>query len=74
MSFSFPKEEEKVLEFWNKIDAFQKSLKLSEGRPEYLFYDGFLCFSDLVHFPFLFFQVPPLQRVFLTTDTYWQGR
>jgi isoleucyl-tRNA synthetase len=37
---SFPEEEEKVLKFWNEIDAFQTSLKMSEGRPEYTFYDG----------------------------------
>ena len=32
-SISFPTEEEKIQEFWDKIDAFQTSLKLSEGRP-----------------------------------------
>ncbi|ODV89552.1 hypothetical protein CANCADRAFT_140646 [Tortispora caseinolytica NRRL Y-17796] len=36
----FPKAEEKILEFWNEIDAFQTSLKLSEGNPEFSFYDG----------------------------------
>ena len=39
-SFSFPKEEEKVLEFWKDIDAFQESIRQSEGRPQYSFYDG----------------------------------
>ena len=39
-SISFPTEEEKIQEFWDKIDAFQTSLKLSEGRPEFTFYDG----------------------------------
>ncbi|KAJ2477150.1 isoleucine--tRNA ligase [Coemansia sp. RSA 2320] len=38
--FSFPREEEKVLEFWREIDAFQTSLKLSEGRKPFSFYDG----------------------------------
>ncbi|AGO14187.1 AaceriAER394Wp [[Ashbya] aceris (nom. inval.)] len=38
--FSFPKEEEKVLALWNEIDAFQTSLKLTEGRPEFSFFDG----------------------------------
>ena len=38
--FSFPKEEEKVLAFWNEIDAFQTSLKLTEGKPEFSFFDG----------------------------------
>ena len=36
----FPKEEEAILEYWKKIDAFKTSLKLSEGKPEYTFYDG----------------------------------
>lgn len=38
--FNFPKEEEKVILFWREIDAFRTSLKLSEGRPEFSFYDG----------------------------------
>ena len=39
-SFSFPKEEEKVLSFWKEIDAFQESLKQSEGKPSFSFFDG----------------------------------
>lgn len=39
-NISFPKEEENILKFWDDIDAFQTSLKLSEGRPQYSFYDG----------------------------------
>lgn len=38
-SSSHPQEEE-ILKFWGEIDAFQTSLKLSEGRPEFTFYDG----------------------------------
>ncbi|KAJ2492852.1 isoleucine--tRNA ligase [Coemansia sp. RSA 2050] len=38
--FSFPREEEKILEFWREIDAFQTSLKLSEGRKPFTFFDG----------------------------------
>ncbi|KAL6940355.1 isoleucine--tRNA ligase [Hanseniaspora vineae] len=38
--FSFPKEEEKILQNWNDIDAFQTSLKLTEGKPEFSFFDG----------------------------------
>lgn len=30
--FSFPAAEAEVREFWKKIDAFQTSLKFSEGR------------------------------------------
>jgi len=36
----FAEEEERILAFWKEIDAFEKSLKLSEGKPEYTFYDG----------------------------------
>jgi isoleucyl-tRNA synthetase len=48
--FNFPKEEEKVLAFWREIDAFQTSLKLSEGRPEYSFYDGPPFATGLPHY------------------------
>ncbi|CAK5265789.1 unnamed protein product [Mycena citricolor] len=48
--FDFPKEEEKVIAFWEEIDAFQTSLKLSEGRPEYSFYDGPPFATGLPHY------------------------
>ncbi|EMD37268.1 hypothetical protein CERSUDRAFT_113919 [Gelatoporia subvermispora B] len=48
--FNFAKEEEKVLEFWREIDAFQTSLKLSEGRPEFSFYDGPPFATGLPHY------------------------
>ncbi|KAJ7594319.1 tRNA synthetases class I-domain-containing protein [Mycena floridula] len=48
--FDFPKEEEKVLAFWKEIDAFQTSVKLSEGRPEYSFYDGPPFATGLPHY------------------------
>lgn len=38
--YSFPKEEEKLLAFWNEIDAFHTANKLNEGKPEWGFYDG----------------------------------
>ncbi|KAI9355066.1 tRNA synthetases class I-domain-containing protein [Zopfochytrium polystomum] len=47
---SFPAEEHKVLEFWDKIDAFQTSLKLSEGRKPYSFYDGPPFATGLPHY------------------------
>ena len=31
--FNFPQEEEKIIEFWKEIDAFQTSLKQSKGKP-----------------------------------------
>ncbi|KAF9529218.1 tRNA synthetases class I-domain-containing protein [Crepidotus variabilis] len=48
--FDFPKEEEKVLAFWKEIDAFNTSLKLSEGRPEFSFYDGPPFATGLPHY------------------------
>ncbi|KAF8585961.1 isoleucine-tRNA ligase [Ramaria rubella] len=49
-SFSFPKEEEKVIAFWKEIDAFQTSLKLAKGRPRYSFYDGPPFATGLPHY------------------------
>ncbi|KAL0956430.1 hypothetical protein HGRIS_002578 [Hohenbuehelia grisea] len=48
--FNFPKEEEKVIEFWREIDAFRTSLKLSEGKPEFSFYDGPPFATGLPHY------------------------
>ena len=33
-------QEEKIMQFWQEIDAFQTSLKMSEGKKEFTFYDG----------------------------------
>ncbi|VEU22627.1 DEKNAAC103536 [Brettanomyces naardenensis] len=38
--FSFPKEEEKILKFWDEINAFHRSLELTKGMDPYAFYDG----------------------------------
>ncbi|KAH6914366.1 isoleucine-tRNA ligase [Coprinopsis sp. MPI-PUGE-AT-0042] len=48
--FDFAKEEEKVIKFWREIDAFQTSLKLSEGKPEFSFYDGPPFATGLPHY------------------------
>ncbi|KAJ7901998.1 tRNA synthetases class I-domain-containing protein [Mycena olivaceomarginata] len=48
--FDFPREEEKVIKFWEEIDAFKTSLKLSEGRPEFTFYDGPPFATGLPHY------------------------
>ena len=37
---SFAQDEEKILQFWKDIKAFETSLKQSEGKPEFTFYDG----------------------------------
>ncbi|KCV72488.1 isoleucyl-tRNA synthetase [Fonticula alba] len=49
-SISFPKSEEEILAFWKQIDAFQQSLRLSEGRPRYSFYDGPPFATGLPHY------------------------
>ena len=48
--FDFPREEEKVMELWRKIDAFQTSLKQSKDRPKYTFYDGPPFATGLPHY------------------------
>lgn len=54
--FSFPKEEEKVLDYWNSIDAFQTSLKQSKleleagERKRWNFYDGPPFATGLPHY------------------------
>jgi isoleucyl-tRNA synthetase len=47
---NFPAEEEATLKYWHEIDAFKQSLKLSEGRPEYTFYDGPPFATGLPHY------------------------
>ena len=49
-SISIPKVEQAVLEFWREIDAFHTSQKLSEGRPEYSFFDGPPFATGLPHY------------------------
>lgn len=49
-SHNFPKEETEILELWKKIDAFKTSLKLSEGKPRYSFYDGPPFATGLPHY------------------------
>jgi isoleucyl-tRNA synthetase len=47
---SFPKEEEKVLALWKELDAFKTSLRLSEHKPPYTFYDGPPFATGLPHY------------------------
>ena len=49
-NFSFPKSEEAILEQWKKTDAFKEQLRRSEGRPEYVFYDGPPFATGLPHY------------------------
>jgi isoleucyl-tRNA synthetase len=48
--FNFPAEEEKIIQYWREIDAFQTSLKLSQGRKPYTFYDGPPFATGLPHY------------------------
>jgi len=38
--FNFPKLEENILCWWEENDIFHKSLKLRQGAPRYIFYEG----------------------------------
>ena len=46
----FPAEEEKVIEHWRAIDAYHTTLKDSEGKPDYTFYDGPPFATGLPHY------------------------
>lgn len=48
--YSFPRQEEKILELWEDLDAFKTQLKRSEGKPEYIFYDGPPFATGLPHY------------------------
>src|SRR5439155_1677498 len=37
---NFPELEHRVLEFWREADVFRRQLAASEGKPEWVFYDG----------------------------------
>ena len=39
-SINFPKEEERILAFWEESNAFHRQLELSKDDPPYVFYDG----------------------------------
>ena len=48
--FSFPKGEEEILEYWKQNDTFHESVRLSEGRPPFSFYDGPPFATGLPHY------------------------
>lgn len=48
--FNFPQQEERILALWAELDAFHTQLKLSEGKPEYVFYDGPPFATGLPHY------------------------
>lgn len=49
-SINFVEMEESVLAYWKEIDAFQTSLKKSEGRKPFSFYDGPPFATGLPHY------------------------
>ena len=48
--YSFPKQEEQVLHFWDETDAFKQQLKRSDGKKPYVFYDGPPFATGLPHY------------------------
>jgi isoleucyl-tRNA synthetase len=48
--FDFPAVEVKVLDFWREIDAFKQQLRMTEGKKEYVFYDGPPFATGLPHY------------------------
>ncbi len=48
--YHFPKEEDTILRLWKDIDAFKEQLKRTEGKPEYIFYDGPPFATGLPHY------------------------
>ncbi|ORC90317.1 isoleucyl-tRNA synthetase [Trypanosoma theileri] len=47
---NFPKMEEEVLQHWAKVDAFRESLRQSEGKKPYTFFDGPPFATGLPHY------------------------
>ncbi len=47
---SFPKMEEKILDFWKDKDIFKKSIDQRKGNAEFVFYDGPPFATGLPHF------------------------
>ncbi|XP_024399139.1 isoleucine--tRNA ligase, cytoplasmic isoform X2 [Physcomitrium patens] len=48
--YSFPNQEEKTLRLWEELNAFETQLKRTEGKPEYIFYDGPPFATGLPHY------------------------
>ncbi|XP_071488561.1 isoleucine--tRNA ligase, cytoplasmic-like [Diadema antillarum] len=47
---NFPAEEEKIIQLWKELDAFQSCLRQSKGKPRYAFYDGPPFATGLPHY------------------------
>jgi hypothetical protein len=47
---SVPRQEEKILHLWEELNAFETQLQRTEGKPEYIFYDGPPFATGLPHY------------------------
>lgn len=48
--FSFPDQEEKILQWWDEVKAFKTQLERTKDMPEYIFYDGPPFATGLPHY------------------------
>ena len=48
--YSFPGQEEEILEFWDRINAFQGQLERTKGKKPFVFYDGPPFATGLPHY------------------------
>lgn len=48
--YSFPAEEEVLLKHWAETDAFKEQLRRTEGKPEFVFFDGPPFATGLPHY------------------------
>ncbi|MCD7466072.1 hypothetical protein HAX54_002422, partial [Datura stramonium] len=48
--FSFPNQEEKILQWWEQVKAFETQLEKTKNQPEYVFYDGPPFATGLPHY------------------------
>ena len=48
--YSFPHEEEAILEFWDRINAFEVQLERTKDKKPYSFYDGPPFATGLPHY------------------------
>ena len=61
-NYSFPTEEEAILQLWDATDAFKEQLRLTENKPEFSFYDGPPFATGLPHYGHILagtIKVPP---------------
>ena len=48
--YSFPREEDILLKHWAETDAFKEQLRRTEGKPEFVFFDGPPFATGLPHY------------------------